>query len=477
MVQHIHGTFEYDVWIPARSQTFNKETREHDIKDYDEYEIMFTNDDNGFKIRNKITNRVLKHCNSKQGDNVVTFSVNNVHTCALVTHVMLISAFPDVAPSETVDHIDNIHTNNNITNLQWMSLSMNCGKVAQFKEKSAPFTVSIPTDEEWRDFSLDDGKTVYKVSNYGRVQRPTGVKTFGTKSRNSKIRTMNIEYLDEHMKKVSKHVGMHRLVWETYNSALLEKQNVYHDLSAPLASDGSFRNWLMDLSIEPFPIPKNAEQVKDGSNIMPMITVNVEKRPRLVAEQPKIPTGFWIQKATDKKGAIVVVEIKRAKKNDKTLYWKSPSGAKMSLSVKIEVAKKFVRWVLDRHQDMAIYVDIEACKEDLDCLDESEKDFYNNFEFREQDDPFNDVDQTQLRKRVTNSKLPLNCGVTVSMLPHYCTYQPASQTRGDKFYIERHPRVMEVLKKKSWGSSGSREKTTLQKYNEMMDFLKGLETD
>jgi len=63
------------------------------------------------------------------------------------------------------------------------------------------------------------------------------------------------------------------------------------------------------------------------------------------------------------------------------------------------------------------------------------------------------------------------------MLPHYCTYQPASQTRGDKFYIERHPRVMEVLKKKSWGSSGSREKTTLQKYNEMMDFLKGLETD
>jgi len=35
---------------------------------------------------------------------------------------------------------------------------------------------------------------------------------------------------------------------------------------------------------------------------------------------------------------------------------------------------------------------------------------------------------------------------------------------------------MEVLKKKSWGSSGSREKTTLQKYNEMMEFLKGLET-
>jgi len=135
MVQHIHGTFEYDVWIPARSQTFNKETREHDIKDYDEYEIMLTNDDNGFKIRNKITNRVLKHCNSKQGDNVVTFSVNNVHTCALVTHVMLISAFPDVAPSETVDHIDNIHTNNNITNLQWMSYPEIAARLLSLRKK------------------------------------------------------------------------------------------------------------------------------------------------------------------------------------------------------------------------------------------------------------------------------------------------------------------------------------------------------
>jgi hypothetical protein len=39
-----------------------------------------------------------------------------------LTHVMMASAFPDIHPLDTVDHIDNDYHNNRVTNLQWMTL-------------------------------------------------------------------------------------------------------------------------------------------------------------------------------------------------------------------------------------------------------------------------------------------------------------------------------------------------------------------
>ena len=44
------------------------------------------------------------------------------------THVAVASAFPDVPPLETIDHIDNDPTNNTITNLMWLDRSSNSRK-------------------------------------------------------------------------------------------------------------------------------------------------------------------------------------------------------------------------------------------------------------------------------------------------------------------------------------------------------------
>jgi hypothetical protein len=184
-----------------------------------------------------------------------------------------------------------------------------------------------------------------------------------------------------------------------------------------------------------------------------------------------------LQKASGNKGCVVVVQIKRATKNGKVLFWKSPSGPKYPTPLKIEIAKKFVRWVLQNHPDMVVYCDKTGYNEDqetLSKLTDNEKAFYETFNFREQDDPYNDLKASKLRKRV-ESLLPPDCGVTEEMLPRYCTYRPASDVRGDKFTIEGHPKMLEKLGMKRRGTSEKRTMSTLQKYNDMMDFLTNLD--
>lgn len=73
--------------------------------------------------------------------------------------------------------------------------------------------------------------------------------------------------------------------------------------------------------------------------------------------------------------------------------------------------------------------------------------------------------------RKTAVKLPEDCGVTVDMIPKYVWYRAATEKRGDAFIIDRHPNM--VLKK-TWMTTASRGKTTLEKYNEMMEMLESL---
>lgn len=65
------------------------------------------------------------------------------------------------------------------------------------------------------------------------------------------------------------------------------------------------------------------------------------------------------------------------------------------------------------------------------------------------------------------SHLPENCGVQISMIPKYCYYKPASDTRGDKFVIDRHPTLVQDGKR-MWSTTESKKVTTLDKYNLMI---------
>lgn len=72
--------------------------------------------------------------------------------------------------------------------------------------------------------------------------------------------------------------------------------------------------------------------------------------------------------------------------------------------------------------------------------------------------------------RKTQVKLPENCGVTVDMIPKYCWYRAATEKRGDAFFISHYPNMI----KKSWNTTSSRDVTTLEKYNMLMEIYNSL---
>lgn len=75
--------------------------------------------------------------------------------------------------------------------------------------------------------------------------------------------------------------------------------------------------------------------------------------------------------------------------------------------------------------------------------------------------------------RGLKSHLPEGCGITPQMIPKYCYYKPASDTRGDKFVIERHPGLV-TEGKRQWATSESKKFTTKQKFDLLIEKLEEL---
>lgn len=71
------------------------------------------------------------------------------------------------------------------------------------------------------------------------------------------------------------------------------------------------------------------------------------------------------------------------------------------------------------------------------------------------------------------SKLIKDCGVKAEDIPKYCYYVAASEKRADKFVIDKHPKLIE-LGTRQWATTGSAKKTTLEKFNMMIEKYKEL---
>lgn len=70
--------------------------------------------------------------------------------------------------------------------------------------------------------------------------------------------------------------------------------------------------------------------------------------------------------------------------------------------------------------------------------------------------------------RKTISKLPPDCGIKPEDIPKYCYYQPASDKRGDKFVIDKHPALLKSGKRQ-WSTSGKTSESTQAKYRQLME--------
>lgn len=457
----------------------------------DLYEICFLDSKEGCHIRNKKTVKILKPSKGPSGlqDQTVTLRINKSFIKYSLTHVMLASAQPDFPPPPekgTVDHIDNDYTNNNISNLQWMSLTENCKKLAQYRDPKPDLVISIPLDEVWKPFSLDNGKIQYQISNYGRMKTPLGLITIGTPLRGYKRRQCNIRFMIDENNMKSKKLYIHQLVWRAFSGVAENGLDVMHDDSAPLQSDGTYRNWFKDLSLGTrsenmisFHEHKNTtenQKLQADLNEKQTAAVIVKPRQRYANESINLdlPTGFWIQKPYLNKGEVIVIDIKRATKNGTHLHWKSPSCRDMNINLKVEIAKKFVRWVTHIHPEVAQFCNMKACEMNLEGLSQYEIDTLHRFELNEkQNDPFKPKDANH--RKSTQSRLPTDCGVVQQDIPKYVYYIPESDKRGDQFVIDKHPLLIKKLGKKTWATTGSKLVTTKKKFESLVEMLQSLE--
>jgi hypothetical protein len=77
---------------------------------------------------------------------------------------------------------------------------------------------------------------------------------------------------------------------------------------------------------------------------------------------------------------------------------------------------------------------------------------------------------------VKDDNLPKDCGVKKSDIPKYCYYVPISSSRGDKFVIDRHPKLIE-RNLRQFATTESKLFTTKEKFDMLLEYLDCLEKD
>ena len=75
--------------------------------------------------------------------------------------------------------------------------------------------------------------------------------------------------------------------------------------------------------------------------------------------------------------------------------------------------------------------------------------------------------------RGIKSHLPEDCGITPQMIPKHCYYKPESDTRGCKFIIDRHPKLLGEGKR-LWSTTESKKLTIKQKFDLLLEKINEL---
>jgi hypothetical protein len=247
-----------------------------------------------YEINEQSQVRRINTQNLLGSNHIVTLSKNGKKHSIRVYKLCLLTFFPNVIPKQTVDHIDECYTNHFVENLAYLSFAENTAKSNRLRKRShakvckpilqqnlqsqtiAKFESSNAAekatgirssnirqacrlsgtsggflwtyaDADWhKDLPgevwvtntkvknmLQQGGMgeVIKVSNLGRIQTVTGIKTLGSKmSRNRKYRTYGS-------------LPVHKLVWAAFGDRSPKKgEFILHNDQQPLDAEGCVSN-------------------------------------------------------------------------------------------------------------------------------------------------------------------------------------------------------------------------------------------
>ena len=252
-VRHqVYGVYSTGKWYDVQGHLFLKGEKKHMWFDFPDYELcVLENAEYPCIVRHKQRkHKWLKPSNEHQ-DPMISMCLNKKAYKFMLSHVMLSSVFGRDFINETVDHMDDDSTNNNINNLQWMSLSDNAkkgrmkqlnGQTDEKMEGAVQFEIN-EDDEIWRTLN----KTT-EISNYARIKRNGRKITYGHVLRGKKYRQATVKVEIEGLQAESKKYFIHQLVWMAFNGKIPDGKIILHDDKAPLVN-GIYRNWLCDLRL------------------------------------------------------------------------------------------------------------------------------------------------------------------------------------------------------------------------------------
>jgi len=295
----IYGKFKYNVWHGCIGKEIN----------FVDYKIMPLNSSDSCIVKNIKTNKILCTKSNNNYDPSINLVHNKKSYGLLLSHLLLNSIFPSIKINETVDHIDDNPLNNNIINLQWMSIKDNSKKgqikstkisnnnktldifevfnlkeesVGKFKMKKdlVEFMVkrmNIKSDINTAQGKIDralktDGfayshkyKLINQEQNDNVIESDTEVwKELNIDESTKKYKISdkgNIKLNDELLKpykirgrKYSQFsingnkYYVHQLVWLAHKGSIPDNMIILHDDSVELV-DNYYRNWLCDLKL------------------------------------------------------------------------------------------------------------------------------------------------------------------------------------------------------------------------------------
>lgn len=213
----------------------------------------------------------------------------------------------------------------------------------------------------------------------------------------------------------------------------------------------------------------------------------------------QIPKNVYYGKPSGLHGDFFYIELKSILSlciGDKKYNWKTTKSKNVSLKIKLQQAidkLNELKNTYDELKDIIIDDNSEDLRKELiieynDILKLSHypKDVIsaNLIKFESDIININNIDNEELLnlkklkvlkdsgKKIDN--LPVDCGITMDMIPKHCYFKPESATRGCKFIIERHPKLLEN-NIRSWATTESKKISINDKFNLLISKLKELD--
>jgi len=143
-IHPVYGKFKYNEWYTCVSS---------ELKFVDYQITPINNNIESCIIKNIKTNKILCTKSNNNYDPSINIVHNKKSYGLLLSHLLLNSVFPYIETNDSVDHIDDDPLNNNILNLQWMSIKENSKKG---QEKSTKIVNSKKTEDIFEVFNLKD---------------------------------------------------------------------------------------------------------------------------------------------------------------------------------------------------------------------------------------------------------------------------------------------------------------------------------